>query len=362
VSVDPIVALKDRLRAEGSVSLEDWMGACLSAYYGQGTAIGARGDFITAPECTQMFGELLGLWSAVVWQGMGCPARILLVEVGPGRGTLMADAVRALAPIPPFKAALSVHLVETSPGLRARQKQALRGVGVPVSWHDRVEDLPDDAPLILLANEFLDALPIRQYLRDAAGWRERRVEANPDATDDTPFAFAPGPVLDTAPALLQPAHEDAPVGALVEVCPAAHDHLSWVSTRITRTGGAALYLDYGTARSAPGDSLQALRAHAPAPVLAAPGRVDLTAHVDFEALARTARKAGAAVDGVMQQGPFLQALGLEQRAQILVASAGPNQRVDITSAVRRLIDPAEMGTLFKVLGLRHPAQPPLPGF
>jgi NADH dehydrogenase [ubiquinone] 1 alpha subcomplex assembly factor 7 len=343
---------------EGAVSVEDWMGACLAAYYGKGSAIGAKGDFITAPERTQMFGELLGLWSAVVWQSMGSPSRVLLVELGPGRGTLMADALRALAPVPSFIAALEVHLVETSPGLRVRQKEALRGSGVAVTWHDRVEELPD-GPMILLANEFLDALHIRQYLRAGTGWRERLVmprEGNP------PFGFTPGPLLVDRPALLQSAHDSATEGQIVEVCPAAHETVRWGSTRIVQQGGAALFLDYGAAHSAPGDSLQALRRHAFVPVLDTPGEADLTAHVDFEALARTAGDAGASVDGVLQQGPFLQALGLEQRAQILTASATANQREDITSAVRRLIDPAEMGTLFKVFGLRHPALALLPGF
>ncbi|MCF8482845.1 MAG: SAM-dependent methyltransferase [Rhodospirillum sp.] len=343
---------------EGAVSVEDWMGACLAAYYGKGSAIGAKGDFVTAPECTQMVGELLGLWSAVVWRSMGCPARVLLVELGPGRGTLMTDALRALAPVPPFKAALEVHLVETSPGLRVRQKEALRESGVAVTWHDRVEDLPD-GPMILLANEFLDALPIRQFQRAGQGWRERLVAPR---EGDPPFAFVAGSPLTDRPALLRPAHDAAKDGQVVEVCPAAHETVRWVSTRIVEQGGAALFLDYGTARSAPGDSLQALRRHAFAPVLADPGEADLTAHVDFEALAGTAVDAGARVDGVMRQGPFLQALGLEQRAQTLLASAAARQREDITSAVRRLIDPAEMGTLFKVFGLRHPALALLPGF
>ncbi|WP_413206905.1 class I SAM-dependent methyltransferase [Rhodospirillum sp. A1_3_36] len=354
----PLASLTDRMAREGALSVEEWMGACLAAYYGKGSAIGAKGDFITAPECTQMFGELLGLWSAVVWQSMGSPSRVLLVELGPGRGTLMADALRALAPVPAFVAALEVHLVETSPGLRVRQKEALRDSPVAVAWHDRVEDLPD-GPMILLANEFLDALPIRQYLRAGTGWRERLVmprEGRP------PFAFTMGPLLVDRPRLLQPAHDSASEGQIVEVCPAAHEIVTWGSTRIAQQGGAALFLDYGAARSAPGDSLQALRRHTFVPILDTPGEADLTAHVDFEALARTAVDAGASVDGLLQQGPFLQALGLEQRAQILTDSATAKQREDIASAVRRLIDPAEMGTLFKVLGLRHPAMALLPGF
>lgn len=371
-----------RIASDGPISIERWMGACLDAYYARGSGLGAEGDFVTAPECSQMFGELLGLWAAVVWQSMGAPVPVRLVEVGPGRGTLMADALRALAPVPAFREALSVHLVERSPAFRARQREALKDCGLSASWHDRIEDVPS-GPMLLIANEFLDALPIRQYVRDApapgqdparAPWRERLVAAAPgrmpglegeqpaDGGQGAPFVFVLGPPLDTPPALLAPAHLQTPAGEVVEVCPAAHAVVSRVAARLVRHGGAALFIDYGPAESAAGDSLQAVRHHAAAPVLADPGGADLTAHVDFQALAATAAQAGARVEGLVQQGPFLLSLGLQARAQVLMDRATASQKREVAEAVRRLIDSAEMGTLFKVMGLCHPGMPRLPGF
>ncbi len=355
-------ALRARLGPDGALSVHDYMGLCLAHYYARGTAFGRDGDFITAPEITQMFGELLGLWSAVVWQMMGSPASLRLVEMGPGRGTLMADALRALAPVPPYRAALSVHLVETSPSLRNRQKAALADSGVPIHWHDSISDVPD-GPMILLANELLDALPIRQWVRgkDGTVWHERLVVPAPDDAG-RPFAFALGAPQQDLPPHVQPAHAAAGPGDIVETCPAAHAIIASVAGRLKTQGGAALFIDYGPARSAPGDSLQAVRGHAFADPLEAPGLADLTAHVDFEALARTAAANGAAVDGVIQQGPFLQGLGLEARAAQLIAGQDSSGRRKITSAVRRLIDPEEMGTLFKGMALRSVGLPSLPGF
>ncbi|MBK1666269.1 methyltransferase [Rhodospirillum rubrum] len=352
-----VEALIARLR-NGPLPVEDWMAACLGEYYARGDVLGAGGDFITAPECTQIFGELLGLWSAVVWRSMGSPERINLVELGPGRGTLMADALRALAPVPEFRRALSVHLVETSPGLRARQKQKLRAGGVTVFWHERLDTVPP-GPMIVLANEFLDALPIRQYLCHAEGWRERLVAL---AGEGTALTFTQGPLLGGPPPLAQPAHLRARVGEEIEVCPQAQAVVAQVAARLAAEGGAGLFLDYGPAHSAPGDSLQALRRHRFAAVLENPGAVDLTAHVDFQAMAQVAAAAGAAVDGIVQQGPFLQSLGLEARAGVLLANAAVDQKREIRFAVRRLIDSSEMGTLFKVLGLRSPSMARLPGF
>ncbi|GEO81464.1 class I SAM-dependent methyltransferase [Pararhodospirillum oryzae] len=355
-------ALRARLQVEGTLDVETWMGLCLEAYYGQGTAIGAQGDFITAPEVSQMVGELLGLWAAVTWMGMGQPPCVHLVEAGPGRGTLMADALRALAPVPAFRAALRVHLIETSPGLRALQQTALASCGVPVSWHDRLDDVPA-GPLIVLANEFLDALPVRQYRRaaDGTGWHERRVAPGP-AGSPTPLVFVDGPVLAEAPPLLQPAHRAARPGAVVEVCPQAHAFVDQVARRLAADTGAALFLDYGPAASGPGDTVQAMAGHAFVPVLDQPGRVDLTAHVDFQALATTARAAGARVDGVVAQGVFLCQLGLRERASALMAGATARQARDLATAVQRLVDPAAMGTHFKVMGLAALSLPRLAGF
>ncbi|CCG07034.1 class I SAM-dependent methyltransferase [Pararhodospirillum photometricum] len=337
--------------------LETWMGQALAAYYARGTALGARGDFITAPEVSQMVGELLGLWAAVVWQGLGQPSALSLVELGPGRGTLMADAWRALAVVPACRAALSIHLVETSPGLRALQARAL--ADAPVTWHDSLDSVPQGQPQIFLANEFLDALPIRSLARDEAGaWHERWVVRDGQGA----LAFAWGPALDAPPAEVQPAHRAARPGEICEICPAAHRLVAALAQRLCAAGGAALFLDYGPAASAPGDSLQALRAHRFVPVLETPGEADLTAHVDFAALAATAAAHGAQVAGVVGQGEFLCALGLRERAGVLMSAADPAQQRDIAAAVRRLVDPTAMGTHFKVMGLASPTLGGLPGF
>ncbi len=315
--------------------LDAFMARANAAYY---AARDPFADFTTAPEISQVFGELLGLWAAVVWQSMGAPARVILAEAGPGRGTLMADALRAITRmVPDFRAALELHLVETSPRLRAVQAARLPGA----IWHDRLETLPDGA-LLLLANEFLDALPIRQFVRRGAGWTERHVE-------DGHFVERPA----DPPAL---AAED---GEVVEICEPARAIAAALGARLAAQGGAALLLDYGPARSAPGDSLQALRAGQPADPLAEPGAADLTAHVDFQAFAAAA--APAAVHGPAPQGLFLARLGLFQRSGVL-ARQNPPRAAALMDAARRLAEPDRMGQLFKVLALCHPALPTPPGF
>jgi SAM-dependent MidA family methyltransferase len=321
--------------------LDHFMGRAVAAYYGSRDPFGAKGDFTTAPEISQVFGECLGLWAAVVWQLMGAPARVLLVELGPGRGTLMADALRAAAMLPAFRQALSVHFVEQSPVLR--QAQAAR---VPeASWHDGLETLPP-GPAIVLANEFLDALPIRQFVRRGEGWAERWVR-------EGGFVEQAGdhPAL---PPL-------APEGAVQEMCEPALAVCARLAERFRHHPGAALFLDYGPAESALGDSLQAMRAHGRAEPLAAPGSVDLTAHVDFAACARAARQAGAAAHGPLPQGVFLQRLGLISRAAIL-ARSNPRQAGEVLSAAQRLVAPEAMGQLFKALCLCHAGLPTPPGF
>jgi len=298
-------------------------------------------DFTTSPEISQVFGELLGLWAAVVWQSTGSPAPVILAEAGPGRGTLMTDALRAIGRmVPVFAAALRLHLVETSPRLRALQAARLPGA----IWHDGLAALPP-GPLLLLANEFLDALPIRQFLRRGPGWTERFVA---DGTFIEHPADNPG--------------RDAADGQVIEICEPARDLVHSLATRLIATGGAALFIDYGPAQSAPGDSLQALRGGKPADPLAEPGASDLTAHVDFAALAAAARAAGATVYGPAPQGPFLARLGLFQRSGVLARSQPPARAAALMEAARRLAEPDRMGRLFKVLALCHPALPPPPGF
>ncbi len=318
--------------------LDDFMAAANAAYYAHHDPYA---DFTTAPEISQVFGELLGLWAAVVWQGLGAPDPVLLAEAGPGRGTLMADALRAIGQaMPAFRAALRLHLVETSPALRARQAAALPAA----TWHARIETLPH-GPLILLANEFLDALPIRQFVRRGAGWCERYVA-------DGRFVERPtdGP------------EQSAGEGEVVECCEPARELVAALAARLVAQGGAALFLDYGPAESAVGDSFQAMRAGRPADPLAAPGEADLTAHVDFAALARVARAAGATVHGPLAQGILLTRLGLYPRARALARGQEPARAAASMAAVQRLAEPQWMGRLFQALALTAPGVPAPPGF
>ncbi|WP_255448363.1 class I SAM-dependent methyltransferase [Telmatospirillum sp. J64-1] len=347
--------IRNRIKAEGPLPVSEFMAEALGhpewGYYRKQDPLGARGDFTTAPEISQMFGELLGLWCAVVWQQMGSPRHFRLVELGPGRGTLMSDLLRAARLVPGFLGAVRVHLVETSPVLRLRQREALRGA--PVDWHDDFSEIPD-GPMLLVANEFFDALPIRQFVRDGGGWRERLIDACGDDLD-----FVTGPLLDAgSPGL--PRLDGVAEGDIAETCPAGQEVAQAIGRRLCDQGGAALIVDYGHSRSAAGDTLQAVRQHRYHPVLALPGEADLTAHVDFQALADAARPAKA--HGTVDQGSFLRAMGIEARAEALLRGAEPKQRFEIATACHRLISPTEMGTLFKSLALTQPDLPAPPGF
>lgn len=344
--------LRERIRHHGPISVETYMAEAVAAYYGRGRAFGVGGDFITAPEVSQMFGEVIGLWAAVVWMSMGRPMPVRLVELGPGRGTLMADMVRAASSVAPFAEALDVHLVEASAALVRLQRRALGGRAA--TWHERFDDVPE-GPSIVIANEFFDALPIRQFERSPQGWRERLVD-----WDGGAFRFTVGEVVASPP--LPSVMGDAPTGAIGETCPSGLELVGAIARRMADHGGAAVVIDYGPARSGIGDSLQAVRRHAFHPPLEAPGKADLTAHVDFEALAGAAVAVGVRACGPVDQGPWLNRLGLVARATALLTRATPRQAKDIAAAVGRLIDAKEMGRLFKVLGLAHPSLPTLPGF
>ena len=322
--------------------LDVFMARANAAYYATHDPFA---DFTTAPEISQVFGELLGLWAAVMWRGMGAPDPFILAEAGPGRGSLMEDALRAIAQaVPDCAASLRVALIETSPRLRAAQ-----GMRVPGAvWYDAPAELPA-GPLVLLANEFLDALPIRQFVRRDAGWRERFVR-------NGAFQEMPADPPD------HPSVADVPEGTILETAPAACDVVTGLAARVAATGGAALFIDYGPEISAPGDSLQALREGKPADPLAQPGSADLTAHVDFAALARVARGAGAAVYGPVPQGVFLAELGLFQRTDRLARGQSPANAMALIDAARRLAEPDRMGRLFKALAVCHPGAPPPPGF
>jgi NADH dehydrogenase [ubiquinone] 1 alpha subcomplex assembly factor 7 len=297
-------------------------------------------DFTTSPEISQVFGEIIGLWAAIAWQSLGCPTPVSLVEAGPGRGTLMADALRAIGrAVPAFAAALSVHLIETSPRLRAAQQQRLPHA----TWHDSLATVPA-GPLILIANEFLDALPIRQFVRRGEGWTERFVDAGRWAEQATAFSD-PGAIEE---------------GSVIEINEAARSFVTQVAERLGHHGGAGLFLDYGFVDGRRGDSLQALANKQPVNPLSVAGAADLTAHVDFADLCAVARRQGVGVQGPEAQGRFLLSLGLTQRTERL-CEAEPGRADALRQAARRLADPTAMGSLFKVLAVRSAGCPPLPG-
>ena len=356
--------LGDRIAAliaqNGPITIADYMALCLGdpehGYYMARQPFGRGGDFVTAPEVSQVFGELIGLWAVATWQAMGGPSPFILAELGPGRGTLMADLLRAAKLRPAFAGALELHLVETSPVLRAAQARALAAVR-PV-WHDDVAELPE-GPLLLVANEFLDALPIRQLVKTETGWHEKLIGLSAEA-DSLAFALSPGPAPSAAlvPAELQA----APPGSVCEISPASLAVADTIARRVVAEGGAALFIDYGHVKRGCADTLQAVRRHQRHDPLDDPGEADLTAHVDFAALAEIAAADGATIWGPVTQGHFLQGLGIAARVERLLAGATPGQAADIGTACRRLIDPAEMGTLFKVLCIAGPTMPAPAGF
>lgn len=344
---------------EGPIPVSRFMALCLGhprhGYYMTRDPFGAEGDFTTAPEISQMFGEMIGLWAAHLWQVMGAPARFALVELGPGRGTLMADMLRATRIVPGFHAAASVHLVETSPRLRSVQAATLSGKAEP-AWHDRVGTALD-GPVIVIANELLDALPLDQFVMTKAGWCERLVGL--DREGRLAFGLA-GQVLPAGTSPRMTGDE----GAVLEQPAAALDLVSEIAAHVARSGGAALFIDYGSLGSGFGDTLQAMRRHRFVEPLAEPGEADLTVHVDFARMAQAALQAGAAVQGPSLQADFLLALGLAERAQALSDKAAAEQAQAIGAAFDRLTERGEtgMGDLFKVLALSHPVVPKLPGF
>lgn len=347
-----------RIENDGPIPVEDWMATCLGdpqyGYYMTRDPLGCRGDFTTAPEISQMFGELLGLWAVVVWQQMHMPAHVNLVELGPGRGTLMADAIRAAAGVPGFLDAVQVHMVETSPVLQSRQRETLQSARLPVMWHADIDALPD-GPMIVLANEFLDALPVRQYVYQKGTWHHRAV-----TWADGAFKFVAADAVD--PDLIPAPFRTAAEGAIYEDSPAVLAVTKNLAGRLSAQGGAALFIDYGHTVGGLGETLQAVSRHGYADPLAEPSDVDLTAHVDFAALVACARDAGAAVWGPLTQAALLQRLGIDERAATLAAAIGTERAGEISTQHRRLTAVDAMGHLFKALAITHPAQPAPPSF
>jgi SAM-dependent MidA family methyltransferase len=349
--------IREIIAQEGPIPVERFMELALThptlGYYTTRNPFGSEGDFITSPEISQMFGELLGLWAAEVWRQIGAPEILHLVELGPGRGTLMADALRAARAAPEFFDAIHVELVEASDIQIEQQRAALDGCGRPVSWRGTVEDVPP-GPAIFLANEFFDALPVRHYVNSPEGWRERLVGL--DAEEALTFGLSG----EVEPYIKVKAED----GAVLEIGAAAQRLMMRIAARIVTENGALLAVDYGYEHTTLGETLQAVKGHEYVDPLAEPGEADLTAHVDFSALSRAARAANARVFGPVTQGDFLRQIGIAQRAEALKAQATPEVAEQIDLALARLAGAGEneMGELFKVLAVTRRGVENLPGF
>jgi NADH dehydrogenase [ubiquinone] 1 alpha subcomplex assembly factor 7 len=349
------------IAVSGPMPIARYMSLCLAhpqyGYYVTRDPFGAGGDFTTAPEVSQIFGELLGLWALSVWRMMNEPANINLVELGPGRGTMMRDALRAAKVLPKFRQALSVHLVEISPTLEQLQRNSLSDSDLPLFWHRNLLDVPE-GPSIILANEYLGALPGHQVVKQSDGWHERVIGLN--ANGDFALGLAPD-ALPQFDRFMPKKIKEAPVGAIFEW---RNDIHAFDIARRVRENGAALFIDYGHAESDVGETLQSVNEHAFADPLSTPGAADITAHVDFFIFGQAAESMGAAVQGPVTQARFLRALGIDARADALRRGASAEQAASITAAVTRLTEGGRtgMGELFKVMALRDPKLDPLPGF
>jgi NADH dehydrogenase [ubiquinone] 1 alpha subcomplex assembly factor 7 len=345
------------IAAQGPISVAQFMTLALhdaeAGYYSTRDPFGRGGDFITAPEISQMFGEMLGLWCGQTWVDQGCPKNTKLVELGPGRGTLMADALRALKRVPGFMDEVELVLVEASPTLRDIQHERLKDSGAKIRWSTHFDI--SDSPLLLLANEFFDALPVRQYVKTARGWCERMVIVKNGELD---FALAPQV---TPSAAIPASRAGAPEGGVYEASPSSTSLMEEIGRVIATHGGAALLVDYGYATTGFGETLQAVRNHRFVTILSDPGTSDLSAHIDFTALAEAARHGGAQIYGPRPQGEFLDALGIGARARRLVQS-NPSEIENLTKAVARLTAPDQMGNLFQAMALLPSSAPPPPGF
>ena len=346
------------IAAQGPISVAQYMNLCqFDPQKGSYTARQTIGrDFITSPEVSQTFGEMLGLWVAQTWHDQGRPGNPRLVEMGPGRGTLMADALRAIAAAAPeFLDAAEIVLVEASPALTAVQREKLKTIGADINWQERFDEALTDRPLYLIANEFFDCLPVHQYVKSERGWCERMIGVKDDALE---FALAPDPV----PAGVVPLNRSgAPAGAGYEVSPASTALVEEIARVIAKQGGGAVIIDYGYDAPGFGETLQAVANGKFAGVLTDPGDSDLSAHVDFPALTHAAQAAGAAAYGPTSQCNFLADLGIGERGERLIKS-NPTQAREIAIAIDRLVNPAEMGALFKALVIVAMTAPKPPGF
>ncbi len=337
-----------QIEATGPISVSEYMRISNEAYYASGDPFGVDGDFITAPEVSQIFGELVGLWFADIWLRHNTPQKVHYVELGPGRGTLAKDALRAMAR---FELKPDVHFFENSKALRTQQQEA-----VPTAaFYDDLDDLPEDGPLFIVANEFFDALPVRQYVATASGWRERVVAR------DRAVGFSAIPGSRPADSFVPRDLSSAPPGSIYEVSGAMSDVMYALTNRLAQQGGVILVIDYGYTQMGLGSTLQAVKDHKFVSPFSDPGEVDLTAHVNFLELANFAHMRNLRNFGPVEQGAWLTSLGINARAQML-ANENPDQADDITAARNRLASPEEMGSLFKVLALTTLDWPEPEGF
>jgi NADH dehydrogenase [ubiquinone] 1 alpha subcomplex assembly factor 7 len=345
--------IRKLIKSSGPMPVWRYMELCLThpvhGYYVSRDPLGREGDFTTAPEVSQMFGELLGLWAASVWRAIGSPPMLRLIELGPGRGTMMADALRALRVLPPLYQSLGIHLVEINPVLREKQQATLSGVR-NVSWHESIDDVPD-GPCVIFANEYFDVLPIHQVVKRETGWHERVIKIDDGGKLFFAAADEPMPRFEV---LLPPLVRAAPIGAVFEWRPDAE--IMKIARRVRDQDGAALIIDYGHLRSDAGDTFQAIARHSFADPLKNAGQTDVTAHVDFQALVRAAEDLGARAHGPVTQGDFLKRLGIETRAITLMGKASPEVSADVSDALKRLTDSGRggMGSMFKVLAITEP--------
>lgn len=352
--------LKSYIETKGPISTRAFMEACLydpaHGYYRTGYPIGAHGDFITAPEISQMFGEMLSIWCVVTWQTMGQPVPLQIVELGPGRGTLMCDLLRSLTKLHPHFEMISVHMVERSVDLRAAQHALLKNFNCTITWHENLSDVPS-APTLMIANEFLDCLPIRQFVKTTNSWNERMVGVD----ENGQFCFVVGTELPKG-MIIPKRFEDANPGSIFEFCPGFETVIKDVHRLAEAHPLAALFIDYGFEGPALGETLQAVQKHKMISPFVQPGDIDLTAHVDFTSLAALSMAHGMRAYGPRDQGAFLSQLGIGARAEMLVKNATEEQAEQLASDVVRLVAPEKMGSLFKTICITSAGISPPPPY
>lgn len=353
--------IKSIIKAQGPLTIAQYMAICLSdsehGYYIKNIPLGKEGDFITSPEISQMFGELLGIWSATMWQNMDMPDDIAIVELGPGKGTLMSDFLRGTENVPGFHDSISVHLVEISPALKEAQKKTLEDFDIDIEWHQTFSEIPKK-PSIIIGNEFFDALPIHQFVKTVGGWREKMVVE----TEDGILNFSLSPTETTSCALIPENLRNSPEDSVVEVCPSMIVIAQEIAAHIIENGGVALFIDYGYEESLLKSTFQAVKDHKFHDPLQNPCEADLTTFVDFSAIKKVAKENKINVHGCIDQADLLKKLGIDVRAKMLSQNASEKQKQEIELQLERIIGENQMGRLFKCLALSNPLLPTPIGF